>query len=131
MTAYKATLRQLSTPSLYGEVIKLENSIIHLRRSNDELKTHGETEEEASWVGPIIAENEQVIAKQLNQVELVKAEIVERGAWSEHAQGNVSNGNGVGEDLTMREGELNREHREGDEDEDRMQVDEINEGMHL
>src|SRR5436190_17153763 len=84
---YKSSLRQLSTPSLYGEVFKLENSIKHLQRSNEELRAHGNSEEEdTSWVEPVIAENEQVIKKQNEQVELAKREISERGATSEHTE---------------------------------------------
>jgi hypothetical protein len=125
-TAYKAALSQLSTPSLYGEVLKLENSVIHLRRSNDELKVHA-----ASWVVPIIAENEQVIAKQVEQVELVKAEIVERGSWSDHGQENTLNGNGVVDDAGMMEDEPVQADEQGGEDEERMQVDEDSDGVHL
>jgi hypothetical protein len=130
-TAYKAALRQLSTPSLDGEVLKLENSVTHLRRSNDELKLHGETEKDAaSWVGPVIAENADVIAKQVQQVELVKAEIAERGAWSDHGQETALNGNGVLDDAGMMEDEPVHD-EQGGEDEERMQVDDNSDGVHL
>jgi len=130
-TAYKAALRQLPTPELDGEALKLENSVTHLRRSNDELKLHGETEKDAaSWVGPIIAENTDVIAKQVQQVELVKAEIAERGAWGDHGQETALNGNGVLNDTGMMEDEPVQHEQDG-EDEERMQVDENSDGVHL
>jgi hypothetical protein len=129
-TAYKAALRQLSTPSLYGEVNKLENSVTHLRRSNDELKVHWETEQEdTSWIAPIIAENEQVIAKQVEQVELVKTELLDRDAWTEHGQEKALDGNGTGGDLNITEAEPG--HHYNMEEDDRMQVDEDNNGVHL
>jgi|SRR5579859_4466998 len=86
ITAYKATIRQLPTLSLFGEIQKLENSIKHLQRSNDELKTHAERESDSSWVGAIVSENEDVIAKQKEQIEITKAEIKERCGGSEHAE---------------------------------------------
>jgi len=80
---YTYTLRQLSVMSLYQEVDRLENSIKHLRRSNTELKQHElEAEEDTSWVEPTIAENEQAIAKQTRQIELVKLELSGRQAVS-------------------------------------------------
>jgi hypothetical protein len=86
-SVYKTRLRQLSTPSLYGEILKLENSIKHLRRSNDELRAHGEhREEEKSWSLAVIAENEEVIGKQGSQIELIRLEILNRGENREHAE---------------------------------------------
>ena len=72
--------------SLYQEVDRLENSIKHLRRSNTELKQHElESEEDTSWVEPTIAENEQLIAKQTRQIELVKLKLSGRQAVSNTA----------------------------------------------
>jgi hypothetical protein len=127
-TAYKAALRQLSTPSLYGEVLKLQNSVTHLRRSNDELKVHAETEQEdISWIETVIAENEEVIAKQTEQVQLAKAEIMERDAWSEHGQEDSMNGDGASEALEL--GDL-RDHQ-GEENGDHMDIDGDDDGVHL
>lgn len=130
-TAYKSAIRQLSTPSLYAEILKLENSIKHLQRSNEELVEHGKSEEDGSWVIPIIAENEEVIAKQTDQIKYVKDEILERGMSSEHAGEDVSiksngeeivNGNGNGSESGDR-----YEEEHGDE----MEVDELEDGVHL
>lgn len=131
-TAYKSALCQLSTPSLYGEILKLENSIKHLRRSNEELRLYGTSgEEDTSWIPPVIAENEEVIKKQSEQVELVKNEISERGAKSKHGDeafmvrdstGSSSNGNAA---RIEEHGE--RENIQGET----MQLDEPSNGVHL
>src|SRR5271170_3967319 len=111
---YKSRLKQLATPSLYGEVLRLENSIKHLRRSNEELRDHeSSAEEDTSWIAPVIAENDEVIAKQSERVDLIKAEISNRGTVSDHADDSAnmqSNGNG--------------EARDNEQHVDRMEVDE-------
>ena len=131
--AYKSALRQLSTPSLYGEILKLENSIKHLRRSNEELILHGtNAEEDTSWIQPVIAENEDVIKKQGEQMELVRTEIFERGARSGHtdkgmmAQGsNGSTMNGNAEARSEENAVQATDEGEG------MQEDEPSNGVHL
>jgi len=131
--AYKSALRQLSTPSLYGEILKLENSIKHLRRSNEELILHGtNAEEDTSWIQPVIAENEDVIKKQGEQMELVRTEIFERGARSGHtdkgmmAQGsNGSTMNGNAEARSQENAVQATDEGEG------MQEDEPSNGVHL
>ena len=131
--AYKSALRQLSTPSLYGEILKLENSIKHLRRSNEELRLHGtNAEEDRSWIQPVIAENEDVIKKQGEQMELVRTEIFERGARSGHtdkgmmAQGsNGSTMNGNAEARSEENAVQATDEGEG------MQEDEPSNGVHL
>ena len=72
---------------------------MHLRRSNDELKAHGESheEEDTSWIDPVIAENEKLIAKQLAQADLVKQELSRRGTKSEHAEQDMDVDDEAGE----------------------------------
>lgn len=89
--SYKNVVRHLSTPSLYAEILKLDNSIRHLKRSNEELKLHGESEDDGQWTADVVKENEDVIAKQEEQIEMAKAEIVERGQ-SEHSEMEVGDG---------------------------------------
>jgi vacuolar-type H+-ATPase subunit H len=104
--SYKNVVHQLSTPLLYAEILKLENSIKHLKRSNDELKLHADNEDEGQWTLDVVKENEDVIAKQEEQIEMVKGEIIERGQTGHgdmDVQGNDKlhegvNGNGVHED---------------------------------
>ena len=131
-TGYKSALRQLSTPSLYGEILKLENSIKHLRRSNEELRLHATSgEEDTSWIQPVITENEELIKKQSEQVELVKSEISERGAKSEHGEeammvrdSTESTPNGNAESM---EENAKRESVEGE----MKHLDESSDGVHL
>jgi hypothetical protein len=129
-SAYKSSLRQLSTPSLCGEILKLENSIKHLRRSNDELRVHESNDEgDTSWIQPVIAENELVIMKQNEQVELVKHEISNRGARSEHAEEGLL-GQGPVNGTLDGNGQQHYEQEDID-DRDRIELDESNNGVHL
>ena len=127
---YTSPLRQLSVPSLYQEVDRLENSIKHLRRSNAELEQHElETEEDTSWVQPTIAENDQVIAKQTRQIELVKLELSGRGVAS-----NTTNPEPDGrlEDSNGDHMQNNISHSEPINGEGKMDVDTNSEnGLHL
>jgi len=119
---YKSRLKQLSTPSLYGEVLRLENSIKHVRRSNDELRDHeSSADEDTSWIAPVIAENEQVIVKQSERVELVKSELSDRGTASDHADDSANV-------LSHRNGD---EAMDDEQDAHRMEVDESSDGLHL
>jgi hypothetical protein len=129
-SAYKSSLRQLSTPSLYGEMLKLENSIKHLRRSNGELRIHGSNDEgDTSWIQPVIAENELVIMKQNEQVELVKQEISDRGAKSEHEEEGLLSQGPVND--TLDGNEQQHYDQEGIDDRDRIELEEPSNGVHL
>lgn len=121
---YKNVVRQLSTPSLYAEILKLDNSIRHLKRSNEELILHGESEEDGQWTVDIVKENKDVIAKQEEQIEMVKAEIAERGQ-SGHAEIEV----GDGDDKVQGRLNENGMHR-GEEQGEPMILEEDN-GLHL
>jgi hypothetical protein len=125
MSSYRSSLRQLPTAFLYAEIRKLENSIKHLRRSNEELKRYCTTEEEdTSWILPIIVENEQVIKKQSDQVKYVKQEISERAVENDHTV----------EDLLTEESVADRTNggdRLNGADRDQKDIDEFNNGLHL
>ena len=126
---YKSTIRQLSTPSLHGEILKLENSIKHLRRSNEELRAHRNTSQndDTSWIAPIIAENEQVIAKQVEQIALVKQELSERGHASEHADDIQLNGG----ERSVATANDEQPVEEGTNVGEPMDLDESSNGLHL
>jgi len=129
-SAYNSSLRQLSTTSLYGEILKLENSIKHLRRSNEELRLHGSNDEgDTSWIQPIIAENELVIIKQNEQVELVKHEISGRGVISEQVEEGLLCQGPVNGTLDGN-GQPHYEQEDID-DRDRIELDEPSDGVHL
>lgn len=119
---YKSTLKQLSSPSLYGEILRLENSIKNLRRSNEELRLYeSNAQEDTSWIPPIIVENDQVIAKQSEQVDLVKVELSDRGALSDYSN-DFTNGDTreVGDDGA-----------DDEQDAEQMEIDEPSDGVHL
>jgi hypothetical protein len=119
--SYKSAIRQLSTPSLYSEALKLENSIKHLRQSNEELRLHSHNQEEdTSWIAPVISENEESITKQTEQVKLVKLELASRGARSEHAEPGILNHDPVNNTSSG-------SHR----DADRMELDDPTNGVEL
>jgi hypothetical protein len=128
--AYKSVIDHLSVPSLYGELQKLENSVKHLRRSNDELRVHREEEGQGgSWVLPVISENESVIAKQEEQIQLLKEKILEREAATEIQ---------VDEFMRIDQGQSNGTLRqvEGNgtanpDTEEDMDIDKANAGVHL
>lgn len=129
-SAYKSSLRHLSTPSLHGEILKLENSIKHLRRSNDELRVYESSgEEDTSWIAPVIAENEQVIVKQNEQVELVMQEISDRGVKTEDVEEAMLVPDSMKGNLHGN-GEQDLEQEEID-DGDGMELDEPSNGVHL
>ena len=120
--AYKVTLRHLSTPSLYGEILRLEVSLKHLQRSNEELKIHETSvNEDTSWIAPVITENEQVIAKQSQQVDLVKAELSDRGTVSDHADLAVNEQSNAPAEIRTGANQVPG----------RMEVDESSDGVHL
>jgi len=109
--AYKTAISKFSLPLLYDEKAKLENSVRHLRRSNEELRTHAETSEnDRQWVRSVIAENEGVIARQEERIEMVNRELSERRAGNEHENDTLS-------DATNGSGNLSNGHS------DRMQED--------
>jgi hypothetical protein len=92
-TAFAAALKELSLPLLHLKVLELRNSIAHLDYSNEELRPFAEGTQavlSASTPQPdqdcidAIAENETVIARMLERIELIKAEVEERGcSWTE------------------------------------------------
>ena len=119
---YKSTLKQLSSPSLYGEILRLENSIKNLRRSNEELRLHkSNAQEDTSWIPPILVENDQVIAKQSEQVDLVKVELSDRGALSDHSN-DFTNGDAR---------EVADDGANDEQDAEQMDIDESSDGVHL
>ena len=130
--SYRATIRQLSTPSLQGEILRLENSIKHLRRSNEELREHGNSnrEDDASWIFSIISENEELITKQAEQIELVKQQLVERQATGERVDYLEMQMNEVETQAAKGNGahDVESERNHGGE---QMDLEESNDGVHL
>lgn len=94
-TRFAAALKELSIPLLHLKVLELRNSIAHLDYSNEQLRPFADgTEAVLSSSSPApqpdqdcidaIAENEAVIARMLERIDLVRKEVEERGcSWTE------------------------------------------------
>lgn len=106
--------------------MRLENSIQHLHRSNAELKEHEvEADEDTTWVQSIVGENEQVIAKQSRQIDLIELELSCRSAGSN----SVGSASDRREEASNAEERVNGEsHLEPEGQEDKMDVDEDSRG---
>ncbi|KAL1990653.1 hypothetical protein VTN49DRAFT_6492 [Thermomyces lanuginosus] len=88
--AFAAAIKELSLPSIYAKVAELRNSIAHLTRSNDELRTYiresGEDpeSEENRELAAYIVENEGVMQAMAERIGLCKMEVEARGlVWRE------------------------------------------------
>ncbi|PSS20063.1 hypothetical protein M430DRAFT_65812 [Amorphotheca resinae ATCC 22711] len=82
---FAAALRDLPISSLHLKAAELRNSIAHLDYSNEQLKPFAEgTAPEQTGPDPdcveAIKENEVVIQRMLERIELLKAEVESRGA---------------------------------------------------
>ncbi|KAL5043691.1 hypothetical protein BDW71DRAFT_187597 [Aspergillus fruticulosus] len=114
--AFAEAIKELTLPVLYAKVAELQNSIAHLRRSNQELRLFilGSCESEADKqeLEGYIAENDEVEKSMIERIQLCKVEVEARGqTWIElgtEANGTTGTGTGgeqgqgqsAGEDLT-------------------------------
>ncbi|CZT08949.1 uncharacterized protein RAG0_13870 [Rhynchosporium agropyri] len=124
-TAFAAALRELPISTLHLKAMELRNSIAHLDYSNEQLRPFANGTEPSTNGTPdadcveAIRENEVVIARQTERIQLLKEEVERRGAsWSEFRSKEEIDGemvNGVGEE----EGEGRQGVNVGDEREER------------
>lgn len=103
---FAIAIQDLPLENLYAKASEIENSIAHLQRSNAQLKEfsdsirndatiEGETREEVGDRECLdaIRENEEVIARQRERVEMLKGEAERRGQrW--HGAGGAAAGGG-------------------------------------
>ncbi|KAL0939249.1 secondary alcohol dehydrogenase [Colletotrichum truncatum] len=95
-TRFAEALKDLSLPTLHLKVLEIRNSILHLEYSNAQLKPYAEGSAttldaaDAAAGRPdqdcveAIRENEAVIARMQERVDLIRAEVEERGHnWNE------------------------------------------------
>jgi hypothetical protein len=90
---FAAALKDLSVASLHLKVLEIRNSLAHLAHSNAQLRPFAEGTVAALGGSPgepdsdcadAIRENEAVIQRMRGRVELVRAEVEERGlSWTE------------------------------------------------
>ena len=86
--AFAEAIKELTLPVLYAKVAELQNSIAHLRRSNQELRhfisESCESQADREELEGYIAENDGVEKSMIERIELCKAEVERRGqTWIE------------------------------------------------
>jgi hypothetical protein len=145
--AFAAALTDLPVENLYAKAFELNNSIAHLEHSNIQLKEYSDSikndtslSEDVRQGGDrdcedAIKENDVVIARQKERIELLKAEVERRGGrWHEAgAQEELANGhNEEGEGAISARGTGGRltDEEVRTRMEDRMSGDE-EDGLHL
>ncbi|OLN81401.1 hypothetical protein CCHL11_09955 [Colletotrichum chlorophyti] len=96
-TRFAAALKDLSLPTLHLKVLEIRNSILHLEYSNAQLKPYAEgsattldAATDAAAGRPdqdcvdAIRENDTVIARMRERIDIIRAEVEERGhSWDE------------------------------------------------
>src|SRR5580704_4727979 len=107
-TNYQTIINQLSVPSLLDEIRKLENSTSHLCRSNDELRVHciSSAEEDVSWVMLVVSDNEEVIIKNTERIQMAKIRIIKLGKEAQNKETMAIKT----EDMGKSNGHTGREH---------------------
>ncbi|RAK93639.1 hypothetical protein BO79DRAFT_206579 [Aspergillus costaricaensis CBS 115574] len=86
--AFAEAIKELPLPVLYAKVSEIRNSMAHLHRSNQELRTFinesCDTDSEKQELEAYIKENEDVAVSMLERIELLKTEVENRGQkWIE------------------------------------------------
>lgn len=81
-------IKELPLSTVYAKVSELRNSISHLHRSNDELRSFitssCESEDDRRELESYVSENEGVVASMQERIGLLKAEVENRGQlWIE------------------------------------------------
>ena len=79
--AFALAIQELPIGSLYAKASELQNSLHHLRRSNEQLKPFADDGDEDCATA--IRENDQVMERFEQRVQLLKEEVEARGnAWT-------------------------------------------------
>lgn len=107
-------IKELSLSIVYAKASEIQNSIAHLRRSNEELRLFiaedQVSEDDKREIEGYIVENEGVIASMMERVNIIKAEVNARDeVWmgeEDKDNGQLSNNTGVthGQDATEASG---------------------------
>jgi hypothetical protein len=89
-SAFAEAIQELPLSSLYAKVSELRNSISHLTRSNEELRTYiieseeGPDSPDNMELEAYVLENEEVMQAMAERIRLLKAEVEGRGQrWME------------------------------------------------
>lgn len=94
---FAEAIRDLPLPNLYAKVFEIQNSIAHLHRSNDEMRSFitesCETEEDKRELQTYISDNERVFVNMTERIKLLKEEVERRGQrWIETSNAAGANG---------------------------------------
>jgi hypothetical protein len=129
---FAAALKDLPLSTLHLKAAELRNSIAHLDYSNEQLKPFAEGTNEGNSNGQpdqdcidAIKENEAVIARMMERIELLKQEVEGRGSsWLEFQSKEELDGEGDGGDMLDGEGRLvnGHGHGHGEEEEERSEA---------
>lgn len=92
-------IKELPLSAVYAKVSELRNSIVHLHRSNNELRSFitesCESEDDRREIETYVSENEGVVSSMEERIVLLKAEVENRGQlWIEvdNAAGTTTDG---------------------------------------
>lgn len=94
---FTEAIRDLPLPNLYAKAFEIQNSVAHLHRSNDEMRSFidesCETEEDKQELQTYISDNERVFISMTERIKLLKEEVERRGQrWIEISNGAGANG---------------------------------------
>lgn len=94
---FTEAIRDLPLPNLYAKAFEIQNSVAHLHRSNDEMRSFidesCETEEDKQELQTYISDNERVFVSMTERIKLLKEEVERRGQrWIEISNGAGANG---------------------------------------
>lgn len=125
-TQFATAILDLPLENLYAKVFEIRNSVDHLERSNKELREYSDSVGGDADCVAAVRENEDVINRMNDRIELVKREVERRGQkWHEAGVNGKTDGE-VAAGGTLTDEELRRQMEE------RMaEDDEAEEGVHL
>ena len=110
---FAAALPALSLESLHAKAAEIRNSIAHLKSSNEQLREYAVQGDKDCYEAMV--ENEEVIERMEQRVELLKKEVEGRGMkWVEEGE-DQANKNGVNGEDAVEDGRMDgvEEHRNG------------------
>lgn len=83
-TQFATAVTDLPVENLYAKVVEIRNSVAHLERSNKELREYSDSVAGDADCLAAVRENEEVIGRMDDRIELVRKEVERRGQkWHE------------------------------------------------
>jgi hypothetical protein len=107
-TRFASALEDLPLANLYSKALEIRNSIAHLQRSNEELQEYSDSQPGGDEdCLEAVRENEIVIGRMKERVELVKREVERRGGRWHEADVEVDELNGKSDGEVAQNGYIN------------------------